>query len=79
VRCGSVNGGLYLLKRGLKNGLVAFKVHVDLEEGLQDLFGGISAAANPLLHLVERVLCRVEQSLVHGPVVVLGKLLDLFG
>jgi len=49
----SVNGGLNFLKGWLQDGLVAFKVDVDLEEGLEDLLGGIPATANSLLHLVE--------------------------
>jgi len=53
-------------------------VNVHLEEGLQDLFGGIAATTNSFLHLVEGVLGGVEESLIHRPVVVLGEFLDLF-
>jgi hypothetical protein len=74
----SVNGRLDLFEGRLQDRLVVLKVHVDLEEGLQDLLGGVPAAANSLLHLVEGVLGGVEQGLVHGPVIVLGELLDLF-
>jgi hypothetical protein len=43
------------------------------------LFGSISASTDSLLHLVEGVLGGVEEGLIHGPRVVFGELLDLFG
>lgn len=72
----SINSALDLLKSGLKVANVAFKVDIDFEEGLQDLLGCVSSSADSLLHLVEGVLGRVKEGLIHGPVVVLGKLLD---
>lgn len=52
----TVDGALDLLKSWLKVADVTLKVHIDLEEGLEDLLRGISATANSLLHLIQRVL-----------------------
>jgi hypothetical protein len=76
VGSSTVDGALDLLKGWLKVADVTLKVHIDLEEGLEDLLRGISATANSLLHLIQRVLGCVEECLIHGPVVVLGQLLD---
>lgn len=43
------------------------------------MFGSVSATTDTFFHLVERVLGSVQESLIHGPVVVLGKFLDFFG
>jgi len=75
----SVNGMLNLLKSWLECASVTLKMHIDLEEWLQDLFGHVSSSANSLLHLVERVFGGMKKSLIHGPVVVFGQLLDFFG
>jgi hypothetical protein len=66
----SVNSRLDLFEGWLEHRLTTLKMHVYLEEGLQDLLGGVPAAANTLFHLVEGVLGSVEQGLVHGPIVV---------
>ena len=65
MRSGSVNGDLDIIKRWLESRDWSIKVDIDLEEWLQDLFWSISSSADSLLHLVERVLGGVEESLVH--------------
>jgi hypothetical protein len=75
----SVNGSLNLIKSRLKSALLVIKLNIDLEEGLQDKLGHVPSTADSLLHLVKRVLGSVEESLIHGPVVVLGQLLDFLG
>jgi len=79
VRGSSVNCTLDFLKRWLESAAVVVKMDVDLEEWLEDLLWHVSASTNSLLHLVEGVLGGVEESLIHGPVVVLGQLLDFLG
>jgi hypothetical protein len=78
VGSGTVNGGLNLLKGWLEGGLSCIEVHVDFEEGLEDLLGCITATANTFLHLVQRVLGSVKKCLIHAPVVIFGQLLDFF-
>jgi hypothetical protein len=78
VGSSTINRGLDFFERWLEDRLTTLKVNVHLEEGLQDLFGGIAATTNSFLHLVEGVLGGVEESLIHRPVVVLGEFLDLF-
>ena len=80
VRGSSVDSRLDLIQSWLESAsvLILVKLHIDLEEGLQDLLGHVSSTADSLLHLVERVLGSVQESLIHGPVVVLAQLLDLF-
>ena len=73
----SINSALDLLKSWLQSASVTLKVDIHLEEWLQDLLWHVSSTANSLLHLVERVLGSVQKSLIHGPIVVLGQLLDL--
>ena len=73
----SVNGRLNLIQSGLEDRLAAIKTDIDLEEGLEDLLGKVTATTDSLLHLVERVFGGVEEGLVHGPRVILGQLLDL--
>lgn len=52
-------------------------MNIDLKEGLKHLFRGVSAAADTLLHLVERELGGVEQRVVHRVNVEAVKLLHL--
>ena len=78
VGSSSVNGALDLLESWLEGAGVTFEMDVNFEERLQDLLWHVSSSTNSLLHLVKRVLGGVEKSLIHGPVVVLGELLDLF-
>ena len=73
----SIDSALDLLESWLKSAGVSFKVNIDLEEWLQDLLWHVSSSANSLFHLVKGVFGGVEKSLIHGPVVVLGELLDL--
>jgi len=75
----SVNGALHLLKGRLKSACVVFKVNVHLKEWLQDLLRHVPSSTDPFLHLVQRVLSGMKQSLIHRPVVVLRKFLDFFG
>lgn len=79
VGSGTVDGGLNLLEGRLQSAVSFNKVDIDLEEGLEDLLGGVTATADTFLHLVERVLGSVEEGLVHAPVVVLGQFLDFLG
>jgi hypothetical protein len=76
VRSGTIDGALDLLEGRLKVADVSLKVYIDLEEGLEYLLRGISATTDSLLHLIQRILGCVKQSLIHGPVVVLRKFLD---
>ena len=73
----SVDSALDFLESWLKSTGVSFKVNIDLEEWLQDLLWHVSSSANSLFHLVKGVFGGVEKSLIHGPIVVLGELLDL--
>ena len=81
VGSSSVNGRLDFSKSWLK-GAVSFtassslKMDIDLEEWLQDLLWHVSSSADSFFHLIERIFGSVEKSLIHGPIVVLGKLLD---
>jgi hypothetical protein len=77
VASSAVNCALDFLKSRLELADVSIKVHIDLEEWLENLLGCVAAATDALLHLVQRVLGGVEESLVHRPVVVLRQLLDL--
>jgi len=79
MRGSSVNGRLDLVEGWLQDRVASIKTDIDFEEGLENLLGEVTTTADSLLHLVERVLGGVEQSLVHGPRVILGQLLDLFG
>lgn len=81
VTSGHVDSSLYFLKGRFEDASVTLKVNINLEEGLGgDLLGRatVATAADTLLHLVKRVLCGVEEGLVHRPVVVLGQFLDFF-
>lgn len=73
----SVNSALDLVKSWLKSASVTLKVDIDLEEWLQDLLWHVSSTADSLFHLVEGILGGMEKSLIHGPVVVFGELLNL--
>jgi hypothetical protein len=72
----SVNGSLDLIEGGLESAGRLVKLNIDLEEGFQDELGHVSSSANSLFHLVERVFGSVEKSLIHGPVIIFGELLD---
>jgi len=78
VTSSSVNSALDLVKSWLKSAGVTLKVDIDLEEWLQDLLWHVSSTADSLFHLVEGILGGVEKSLIHGPVVIFGELLNLF-
>ena len=74
-----VDRPLHIGERRLQAGDVTIKENLHFEEGLEAtvLFGAGAAAADALLHLVQRELGSVEESLVHGPVVVLGETDDV--
>jgi hypothetical protein len=72
----SVNGALDLVKSWLKSASVTLKVDIDLKEWLQYLLWHVSSTADSLFHLVEGILGGMEKSLIHGPVVVFGELLN---
>jgi hypothetical protein len=74
----SVDGSLDFIESGLEGADRVFKLDFDLEEGLQDELGHVSSTADSLFHLVKRILGGVEKSLIHGPVIIFGELLDLF-
>jgi hypothetical protein len=78
VGSSTVNGRLNFIERWLEGAITGIKMDIDFEEGLKDLVGCVSATANTFLHLVEGVLGSMEQSLIHGPVVIFAELLDLF-
>ena len=81
VGSGSVNGRLHISKVWLE-GAVSFssdssvKMDINLEEWLQDLLWHVSSSTNSFFHLIERIFGGVKKSLIHGPIVVLGELLD---
>ena len=74
-----VDGSLNFTEGRLQDGSAAVKTYIHLEERLEHLLGKVASSADSLLHLVEGVLGGVEKGLIHGPRVVLGKLLDLLG
>ena len=53
-------------------------MHIHFKKWLQDLFGSIAFTADSLLHLVEGEFGGMQESLVHGPVVVTIKLFNFF-
>jgi hypothetical protein len=65
VGSSSVDGALNLLKSWLEGACISFKMDVNLEERLQNLFWHVSSSANSLFHLIKRVLGGVEKSLIH--------------
>jgi hypothetical protein len=77
VGSSSVDSALNLLKGGLELAGISIKVYINLKEGLKNLLWSIPSPANSLFHLVQRVLCGVEECLIHGPVVILRELLNL--
>jgi hypothetical protein len=77
MRSSTINGALNFLKSRFKCASITFKMNINLEERLKDLFGCISSSADSLLHLVKRILGSVEKCLIHRPIVVLRELLDL--
>ena len=66
-----VDRALDLLERGLEGAGVALEVHIDFEEGLENLLRGVPPSTDPLFHLVEGVLGGMQKGLIHGPVVIL--------
>jgi hypothetical protein len=56
----SVNGVLYVIEGRFQHRVVSVKSNIDLKEWLEHLLGRIATAADPLLHLVERVLSSME-------------------
>jgi len=83
VGSGSVNGRLNISKVWLECAVSfssnsSIKMNINLEEWLQDLLWHVSSSANSFFHLIERIFGGVEKSLIHGPIVVFGQLLDFF-
>jgi hypothetical protein len=79
VTGGSVDCALNIFKRWLECASVTLKVNIYFEEWFENLLWHVSSSADTLLHLVQGVLGGVKKCLIHGPVVVFGQLLDLFG
>jgi hypothetical protein len=74
----SVNSSLNFIKGRLESASRLVKFDIYLEEGFQDELGHVSSTADSLFHLIEGVFGSMEKSLIHGPVVIFGQLLDLF-
>jgi hypothetical protein len=83
VRSSSVNGRLDFSKSWFKSAvgltsLDSLKMDINLEEWLQDLLWHVSSTTNSFFHLIKRIFSGMKKSLIHGPVVIFGQLLNFF-
>ena len=53
MRSGTIDGRLDFFQRRLKDGFRSFKLDINFEKRLQNLFGCVASAADALFHLIE--------------------------